>query len=269
MRKYDNLFIMKTKTRLTITLSQELLARVDSLVDGYVVRNRSHAVESLIKKGLGNKVETAVLLAGGSRKNKVVPSLKKVNDRYVLALVIDQLKKFAVTKLVICAGDNEFKIKEIFQDGSAYGLKIVYSSEDQALGSAGAIKRAEKLIAGGEFLVMNDNVLTDLNLADFFAFHLAENSLATICVRPRMSEKQYGQAFLHGNKIIKFLDSSKNGGISIINIGIYMLNSNIFELLKDRQYCSLEKDIFPQLAEKNELSAFVFQGSWLDVVRDS
>jgi len=268
MKKYDNLLIMKTKTRLTITLSQELLNKVDALVDGYAVRNRSHAIENLVRAGVGNKISIAVLLAGGTRKDDITPSLKKINDRYILSLVIDQLKKFGITKLVICAGSNEAKIKKIFQDGSAYGISIVYSLEKKALGSAGAIKKAQKLVGSSEFLVINDNSLADINLEDLFAFHLSENSLATICVRPRMSEKKYGQAFLNGNKIVKFLDVSQNEGISIINIGIYVLSPSIFELIEANRYISLEKDIFPRLVESKELSAFVFQGSWLDVSRD-
>ena len=84
-----------------------------------------------------------------------------------------------------------------------------------------------------------------------------------------MSEEKYGQAFLHGNKIVKFLDSSKNEGISIVNIGLYVLKPEIFDLIEKNKYLNLETDIFPKLAESNELSAFVFQGSWFDASKET
>lgn len=259
---------MKTKTRLTITLSQDLLSRVDSLIDGHTIRSRSHSIENLVRQSLLASVGTAVILAGGDRKNQEIPSLKKIGNRYVLSIMIDQLKIFGISHIVICAGVNEAKIKSVFADGASYGVKIVYSSEKNPLGSAGTIKNAEKLIGNGSFLVINDNTLTNLNLNDLFEFHLVEDSIATICVKPRMSEEKYGQAFLHGNKIVKFLDKSKHEGISIVNIGMYVLKPEVFELIAKYKYLNLETDIFPKLAREKELSAFVFQGNWFDASKD-
>jgi hypothetical protein len=41
------------RERLTITLEAELVAAADSLVDRSLIRNRSHAIEHLLKEGLG------------------------------------------------------------------------------------------------------------------------------------------------------------------------------------------------------------------------
>ena len=260
---------MKTKTRLTITLSQDLLQKVDFLIDAHTIRNRSQAIENLVRQGLSTDIRSAVILAGGKKPNNDTPSLKKINDQYVLSIMIDQLKMFGITKIVVCAGKNEKKIKDIFTDGSSNGVTIVYSSEKKPLGSAGAIKNAEKLIGNESFLVINDSTLTDLNLVDLFEFHENEDSVATICVKPRMSEKKYGQTFLHGNKIVKFLDTSDYKGISIVNIGLYILKPKIFDFIGKDKYLSLETDIFPKLAQDKELSAFVFQGNWFDISKDT
>lgn len=118
-------------------------------------------------------------------------------------------------------------------------------------------------------MVINDTTLTNLNLDDLFEFHRQEDTTATICVKPRMSEPKYGQAFLHGNKIVSFLDSSEDQGISIVNVGLYVLKREIFSLIKKNTYLNLEKEIFPKLAKDKELSAFVFQGSWFDASEDN
>ncbi len=261
---------MKTKSRLTITLSQDLLVKVDALIDGHTIRNRSHAIESLVKQGLSTQVNTAVILAGGKHKNGEIPGLKKINNRPLLALTLEHLKKYGVTRIVMCAGINEKAIKDEFGSGSTYGVQIIYSQEKGSLGTAGALKNAAKHLSEEPFLVINDTTLTNLNLDDLFEFHLQEDTIATICVKPRMSEPKYGQAFLHGNKIVQFLDSSDDGGISIVNVGLYILKPEILELIPNSKHLNLETDIFPQLARDKELSAFVFQGSWFDAsIKDS
>lgn len=255
---------MKTKTRLTITLSQDLLAKVDALIDGHTIRNRSHAIESLVKQGLSTQVDTAVVLAGGKHSDGQIPGLKKINNRPLLAMTLEHLKNFGVTNIIMCAGINENAIKAEFGSGSKLGVQITYSHEKKALGTAGALKNAEHLLPEEPFLVINDTTLTNLNLDDLFEFQLQEDTTATICVKPRMSEPKYGQAFLHGNKIVKFLDSSEKEGISIVNIGLYILKPEILDMIPTETHCNLEGDIFPQLATQRELSAFVFQGSWHD-----
>jgi len=228
------------------------------------MRNRSHEIESLVKQGLISQVSTAVILAGGKHVNGQIPALKKINNRPLLSMTLEHLKTYGVSHIIMCAGINEDDIKAEFGNGSKFGINITYSPEKEQLGTAGALKKTEKYIDDEAFLVINDTTLTNLNLEDLFEFHRQEDTIATICVKPRMSEPKYGQAFLHGNKIVKFLDSSENQGISIVNIGLYILKKEIFSLIKKDTYLNLETDIFPKLTKSKELSAFVFQGSWFD-----
>jgi mannose-1-phosphate guanylyltransferase/phosphomannomutase len=259
---------MKTKSRLTITLSQDLLVKVDALIDGHTIRNRSHAIESLVKQGLSSQVSTAVILAGGKHIKGKVPALKKINNRPLLALTLERLKNYGITQVIMCAGINEPAIREEFGKGSKLGINIIYSKEKEQLGTAGALKKAAQHIPDEPFLVINDTTLTNLNLNDLLEFQKQEDTVATICVKPRMSEPKYGQAYLHGNKITEFMDSSQTHGISIVNIGLYVLKPEILDLISDDSYLNLETDIFPKLAKEKELSAFVFQGSWFDASID-
>lgn len=259
---------MKTKSRLTITLSQDLLTKVDALIDGHTVRNRSHAIEGLVKQSLSAHVSTAVILAGGIHSQVGIPALKKINNRPLLSITLEHLKAFGVSHIIMCAGINEAAIKAEFGTGSKLGIHIKYSQEKKQLGTAGALKNAAKYLDDEPFLVINDTTLTNLNLDDLFDFQRQEDTTATICVKPRMSEPKYGQAFLHGNKIVKFMDSSETGGISIVNMGLYVLKPEILNLIPKDTYLNLETDVFPRLALDKELSAFVFQGPWFDASLD-
>lgn len=252
------------KTRLTITLDTDLLARLDTQIDGYHIRNRSHAIELQVQKGLQPTVTTAVILAGGSADSDI-PALRRSNDRTVLSVMLEHLKRYGITKVIICPGTGFAAITKVFGDGSQLGLSLQYVEEPKPQGTAGALRLAQNLIGEQPFLVVHGDVITELNIAEFIQFHLEQGTIATIGVKPRMGEAKYGQAFLQGNKIVTFLQRGTDKGISIVNTGMYVLDQRIFERIPRRGVCKLETDIFPKLAEDGELSAFLFQGLWKEI----
>ena len=112
-----------------------------------------------------------------------------------------------------------------------------------------------------------DGVLTDFDLGRFMEFHKQEESMATIAVIPRIAEKKFGKVMISGNKITKFVSEEGEKGISIVNAGVYILEPEIFNLLSGKTPLYFENDIFPVLANRRELSAYIFQGKWYEVSR--
>ncbi len=252
------------KVRLTITIPEDLLHLVDTRVDKRSIRNRSHAVEHLLRKALTASVQTAVLLAGG-RADRPPEALKRVHNRPLIQHTLEHLKVHGITSLVVCAGPHTAAIQAALSDNT-WGIRVVFvTGEESPLGTAGALKLAEPHLGQAPFLVVHDDVLTTLNLTDFIAFHFEQQTLATMAVKPRMSEEKYGQVFLQGNKIIQFLKSGRSEGISIVNTGMYVLQPQVFQYIQPGIVSTLESEVFPQLAAQRELSAFIFQGLWHDI----
>lgn len=254
---------MRTRHRLTITLPHDIVSALDSAVDGKTIRNRSHAIEYLLRAGLPTVPETAILLAGSHTTTPNHPAFKKIAGKCLLDITLDHLKQYGVKKVLICASAHESRFRAHLKTNQPLGLTIDYVGERKPLGTAGILKKAAATLKR-PFLVLHGDVLTDLNLSDFAAFHRSEGTLATMAVKPRMGEKKYGQVFLQGNRIIKFLSKS-NQGISIVNTGIYVLEPEVVDRIPFRTPANLETDVFPILAEKGELSAFIFQGVWFDI----
>lgn len=256
---------MRTKTRLTITLADDLVDKIDDLIAGSAIKNRSHAIETLISQALSPTIRTAVILAGGKEADKNNAGLKKLGDTYVLALLLGRLKQHHITRVIICTDSTNTTLMKRLGNGENLGMKIEYSLEDKPLGTGGAVKKARGLIKNQPFLVIHGDVLTALNFSELGTFHFKEGALATIAVKPRLGEANYGQVFMQGNKILKFLASSADAGISIINTGVYAFDPKLFDILPEQSVFTLEKDVFPLLARRNQLSAFVFQGGWYDI----
>lgn len=75
-----------SRDRLTITLDEALLTAVDSTIDGSAVRNRSHAIEHLIRQGLHlHELTHVVITAGTPTERALIPELV---DRLKLTNII-------------------------------------------------------------------------------------------------------------------------------------------------------------------------------------
>lgn len=253
------------KSRLTITLPEDILEKVDRTIDGRDIRNRSHAIENLVRKSLIPSVRTAVILAGGISKRKTPPALITLEGQHLLYIMLNHLKRFGIKEFIICAGPWEKQIRQVLLNGEASGTNYIYLEESSRLGTAGAIKKAYSKIPHEPFLVFHGDVLTSLNIENFVSFHDREKALATIAVKPRIAEKKYGKVLLQGNRITDFIEKEGERGISIVNTGVYLFEPGVLDLIPTKTPSSLEKDVFPKLAKMGELSAYLFQGVWFDV----
>ena len=254
---------MRSKARLTITLSHDLLGRLDKAIDGRGLLNRSQAIETLLRRSLRPTVRNAVVLTGGDHGRDHNPAAAHIDGRPLIVHTIQHLVDAGIHSLHILAGADEPELKKLIGT-DLFGANIHYVREKHRLGTAGALKLAEPHLDGEPFLVIHGDVLTDIDIAAFIEFHLNEGSMATIAVKPRQSEPHYGQVMLQGNRITQFFESGP-AGVSIVNTGVYLFQPGVFELIEESRTTWLESDVFPQLAEMGELSAFLFQGIWYDI----
>ena len=259
---------MRKKSRLTVTLSPDLVAELDRMIDRRTIRSRSHAVEVLLRRGLRPRVSAAVLLAGGNHQEAENPALAPFGGSPLIRRMVGHLAGFGIRNFIVLAGRDQAHIESVLGDGGNLGVSIRYVEERRPLGTAGALKQTRPLLGGGPVLVLNADVLTDMDIDAFIRFHSEEGSLATIAVKPRQSERDFGKVMLQGNRITEFIDQTRDRGISIVNTGLYLLQPEVLDLVATGERSMLETDVFPALAKVGELSAFLFQGFWFDIRDD-
>lgn len=254
------------KTRLTITLPPDLLKTIDTLVDKKTIRNRSHAIEHLVRESLGSNITTAVILAGGSTKSEKNALLKKVAHKYLFHHQLEHLKKYGINQVIVCLSDFDRELEELLGDGSAQGVNVEYSFEKQMLGTAGTLRKAGHLFKNQQtVVVIHGDVLTTIALDELINFHQAEDAAVTLAVKPRIGKKELGQVYLQGNRVINFSKNGIESEISIINTGVYIISREVIDSISTRTPSMLEIDVFPKLAKAGKLRAFIFQGIWYDI----
>lgn len=264
------------RERVTITIRRDLLNQVDKLIDGTKVRNRSHAIESLVTKSLGSHLGTALVLAGGKGVKmrpftyEMPKSMIPINDRPILAHIIERLREHNIRNVVLLTGYLGEKIQAHFGDGSAYGVQITYVHETKALGTAGALQAARSHVGGQAFYVLHGDVLADINFSEFAEFHEAQGRAATMALTSVENPTAYGAVRLSGTRIVEFEEKPTNDpSVSrLINAGMYVLNPSVLDRIpgvKGGKPIFLEEDVFPELVTQGELTGYLFDGTWFDI----
>ncbi len=198
----------------------------------------------------------ALILVGGlgTRLRKVVNSCPKpmmqVGGRPFLEYLILQLKRYNLTEIILSIGYLGDKIREYFQNGRKWGVRIRYSEEKAPLGTGGAIKLAEDLIKTDDFLVLNGDSYLDINLNQLIEFHKLQKALATLALVEVCKPDRYGVVEVDKDyHIMNFREKGAVSKSSLINGGIYIFHKEMFSSIP-KGNISLEKNIFPLLMGK-------------------
>lgn len=251
------------REKISITISTELIQQADSIIDGVNIRNRSQALESLLRKALTERsVDYAVILAGGNLKelrfNDTYKPLVSIEGAPVLVNTIRNMKNAGITKIVIAAGQLTDKLFELVGDGSEFGVNITYV-KDKESGTAGAVRAASRHISGPFFVILAD-VFFEFDLNKMIRFHRTNRQIATIAVSVTPLVESKDSIKITGNRITDFQYQIGNARTHHVNAGIYLFEKDVLDNMPKTG--SLEKQVLPKLAREGHLSGFVFSGSW-------
>jgi NDP-sugar pyrophosphorylase family protein len=149
-------------------------------------------------------------------------------------------------------------VKENYQD-----MKVDFSEHTQE-GETGegfrlAIKRH---VPDENFLAMNGDELTNMNLDKFAEFHLAQKGIATVAVSPMQSP--FAVLEIEGTNIVGFKEKPLLED-KLVSAGIYMFNHAIADYLPE--VGKIEETAFPRLVQKGLLKAYPMgkKEHWLTV----
>ena len=262
------------RSRITITIRKDLLPQINNIIDKEKIRNRSHAIEHLIMKGLRSGIKKAYILAAtrGSKlkslTRQVPKAMLKVKGKPVLEHIINQLRKNGIKDIIILIGYKGNAIKKYFASGEKFGVKITYVECRNRIGTGNALVKANKYLSDESFLMLYGDTLAKVDLKDLLAFHKEKNSAVTLALTSVQNPEGYGVVKLRGSKILGFLEKPvrKPNLSRVISAGIYVINPKVLKLIpKNKKYSKLERDILPNLAKGGSLYGYHFDGEWYDI----
>ena len=217
----------------------------------------------------------AILLAGGKgtrlrpltihTPKPIVPIFGRPFLRYQIDL-LHQVPE--IDEVILSLNYQPRRIEEMFGDGKDLGIKLSYVVEPQPLGTAGAVKYANKSL-DEPVVVFNGDVLTEVDLPAVLKLHRERKARATIVLTPVTNPSAYGlvETDAEGN-VRRFLEKPKAAEITCdtINAGIYVLEPDTFDRIPKDTAWSIERSFFPSLVERHEtFVAYIDRGYWIDI----
>jgi NDP-sugar pyrophosphorylase family protein len=212
----------------------------------------------------------AILLAGGQGTRLrpytvVLPKpLMPIGEYPILEVVIRQLVRHAFDHVTIAVNHQAELIKAFFGDGSRWHVRIDYSLEDEPLGTMGPLRLIPDLPE--HFLVMNGDVLTDLDFADFHAEHTRANRLFTISSHQREQKVDYGVLMTDADGTLRVFQEKPVTDYEV-SMGIYMVSRTILPFIPAQGPFGFDELMRDLLHARQTVHVRRFNGYWLDIGR--
>jgi glucose-1-phosphate thymidylyltransferase len=258
------------KVRISMTISPDVLKRIDSMVDGTATRSRSEAIETVMGKFLEvNK--TAVFLGGGEIERLLVGGklkpLMEIAGRTLIEHNIEMLRKAGFRRIYI-VGKSEL-VGECFKvlgSGARLGVKIEYLEEHKTLGNAKTLQIAQPHISS-PFLVLPVDNFFDFDLNYLSAAHMQGGGVATLAVQSgRETRMDLGVVEMVGSRIISYEEAPKNPKTFLSATFIGMYSPEIFEYIPGgRVKWVLQTDVFPKLIKEGAMNGCIVPGFYVNI----
>lgn len=260
------------KERVSLSLDKDLLKTVDKTIDGLHVKNRSHAIELLLRKSFEHDEVIKVVILAGGKGVKLRPltyelpsTMIPINSKPVLEYIITKMRDAGLYNIVLCVGHMAEKIISYLGDGSRLGIRLEYVIEKEDTGTAGVLKLAEEKLSD-TFVLVNGDTLSGVDVLDMISTHKSNKALVTMSLSEVEDPTQVGVVEMKGNKIVDFVEkpAKENAPSNLSNAGCYVMSKKVLEHIGSGP-SMLEDDVFPVLAKKGLLWGYVFQDYWMDV----
>src|SRR5438045_2166711 len=194
--------------------------------------------------------------------NQPKPMLPLVN-RPMMEHIVGLLKRHGFEEIVVTLAFMPNAVRTYFGDGSEFGVRMVYATEESPLGTAGSVRNAMAELTE-RFLVISGDVLTDIDLSELVRFHDKRKALATIGLKAMENPLEFGIVITQEDgSIERFLEKPTWGQVfsDTINTGIYVLEPEIFDAIPAGEPVDFSGDVFPKLLDEGApLFGYVAEG---------
>lgn len=200
-------------------------------------------------------------------------ALAVVNDVPLLQRNIKYLQHFGINNFVINVYHFGDQIIDFLRINNNFGAKIEISDEKaELLETGGGLVFARKFLDFEEdFLIMNADILTDLDLNAFIKYHQEKNDFATLAVSDRVSSRKL---LFNEDKVLRGWLNVQTGEQRLAEFnkgfkplafsGIHCINPRIFNKIKRKGKFSIMEE-YLDLMHTEEIHGFEHSAQLIDV----
>lgn len=222
-------------------------------------------------------MQAMILAAGlGTRlkpiTNDIPKALVEINGKTLLEIAIRKLIENDFRRIIINVHHFADKIKE-FLDKNTFAADIFISDESELLlETGGGIKHAKNYFDESPVLIHNVDIISNLDLKEFYQYHLSDDSAASLVVSNRVSNRYL--LFNDANILCGWQDIKKDEKIIVRNEiklnqmafnGIHILNPGLIDSFPEEKVFSVIK-AYLKIAATEDVHAYISDDiKWIDV----
>lgn len=211
----------------------------------------------------------AVILAGGKGTRLrpytvVLPKpLMPIGDFPILEVIIRQLARDGFDRITLAVNHQAELIKAFCGDGAKWGTQIDFSLEAKPLSTMGPLRLIDDLPA--DFLVANGDILTDLDFAEFYNYHVERKNLFTVSSCLRKQTIDYGVLECADGKLHGFQEKPTH--YYEVSMGVYAVNRRVLDFIPPGRSYGFDDLMQDLMAANLRASVRKYDGYWLDIGR--
>ena len=199
----------------------------------------------------------------GTRISSIASDIPKpmirINDKPVLQLEIESLKKQGFHDFIITISHLGYVIEDYFGDGSDFGVNIEYYNEEKPLGNAGALYELKDRLTE-DFLLINGDVLFEFDANRFVEYHRQKGGLATLFTHPNSHPYDSGLIIADDNNcVLRWLSKEDEHPLyyrNRVNAGIHILSPKVLDKRPEKEKVDLDRDVLKPLCGQGVMYAY-------------
>jgi NDP-sugar pyrophosphorylase family protein len=212
----------------------------------------------------------AMILAGGlgTRLRPFTFSIPKpllpVGEKPILQIIIEQMNAAGIKDIILATGYQAELIRAFCGDGSKYGVRVSYVHEEKPMGTAGPLSLARQYFDRDEvFLLMNGDIITKLNFAEFFRAGTKNQCDLTVGYTKHVYRSPYGVLSIINDSVEAVTE--KPCYEHSVNAGIYCVRSSALEFVPDEAFFTMPELMQALMAAGRKVGAYYIQDCWIGI----
>lgn len=216
----------------------------------------------------GRTPRTAVIMAGGRGSrlrpvtDKVPKPLLKVGSQSIVERLIAGLAAAGVEEVFLAVNYLAELFEQRLGSGDHLGVAIHYLREEHAMGTAGALSMLPP-VARGPILVANGDILTTVDFSRLFDFHWRHQGAITVAGVEHRSLIPYGVLRTVEHHVLAIDEKPERR--DFCSAGIYVLESDVLQLLPPKEAVGMPDLIADVVAEGRPVHVFPILEGWYDI----
>lgn len=217
-------------------------------------------------------LKAVILAAGEGRRCRPLTQTRSkvmlpVGNRPFMEHVINALAENGIHDLYIVVGYQKERVMDYFEDGVDFGVNITYLEQNELLGTAHALGKAEDYIDEPFLVVNGDNLIDSRAVSELISARGDNVILAAL----RRHSGDYGVLMVEQERVKAIVEKPGRPCSGILNTGAYKFSPDIFQdihntPLSERGSYELTETISQMIAEGREIVPIIGKGVWADAI---